>query len=83
MNEAPDNSWFTVTIRFDREYGSIEISRPYVHEIEIMDGMFILRDENGVDMEQHPFNEVDWYEVKPNEQSHQDEHDYGGDQDAE
>ena len=74
MNKAPDNQWFTVKVRFDREHGSIEISRPYVKEIEIIEGTFFLRDKHGKDMEEHPFDEVEWYTVSPQESSHQPEH---------
>jgi len=73
MNKAPSDMWFTVQVRFDREHGSIEISRPYIHEIEIIDDMFYLRDKNGKDMEEHKFDEVEWYKVKPQESINQPE----------
>jgi hypothetical protein len=65
MNKAPTNDWFTVQVRYDREHGALEISKPHVKEIEIIDGTFILRNSEGEDIEEAEMEEVEWYKVKP------------------
>lgn len=65
MNKAGKDQWFTVQVRFDREHGALEVSRPHVKEIEIFDGTFYLRDGDGEIIEEADLEEVEWYKVKP------------------
>ena len=74
-NKIEDSdTWFTVTARFDRESGALEVNRPYIEEVRIQGSEFVLIDREGEETDREELDKVKWYRVKPQKKTHQPEH---------